>query len=154
MDQQNSGKKCFSLVVRKLTALKLGILQILEYNTTKFIVSLPMFDLPQEDETSQILAEMAAEGIDLSQPMQIDFFAAFEFKEQAEKALPQVQKLQVNQLSFTKVKVQKPEVGGGVELVASVNLIPNAETLDKWDQAFTDCVEKLKGYSDGWGIAL
>ena len=113
-----------------------------------------MFDLPEEDETSQILAEMAAEGIDLTQPMQIDFFAAFEFKEQADKALPQVKKLAVQNTPFAEVKIQKPEAGGGVELVASVTLVPNAETLDEWDEAFTDCVEKLKGYSDGWGIAL
>ncbi|MER2491663.1 ribonuclease E inhibitor RraB [Catenovulum sediminis] len=107
-----------------------------------------------DDQTSLILAEMAAEGIDLTQAMQIDFFAAFEFKEQAEKALPQVKTLSVNGVSFENIKIQKPEAGGGVELIASVTLVPEQPILDEWDQAFTDCVENLKGYSDGWGIAL
>ncbi len=107
-----------------------------------------------DDETGQILAEMAAEGIDLSQPMQIDFYAAFEFKDAAEAVLPKVKQLDLSGEQFSQVKIQKPELGGGVELVASLTILPTHQRISEIDDAFTECVEGNKGYSDGWGAEV
>ncbi|WP_017443890.1 ribonuclease E inhibitor RraB [Gayadomonas joobiniege] len=114
-----------------------------------------MFILPPEtDETAEILAEMEAEGIDLSQPVKIDFFAVFEFKEQAEKALPKIKSFTLGNYKFSSVVLQKPEQGGGYEVIASLTMLAQKDALDELDQAFTACVEGVKGYSDGWGIGL
>ncbi|MCU4675175.1 ribonuclease E inhibitor RraB [Catenovulum sp. 2E275] len=107
-----------------------------------------------DDESGQILAEMAAEGIDLSQPMQIDFYAAFEFKETAEAVLAKVKQLDLSGQHFDQVNIQKPELGGGVELVASLTIVPDHQTISQIDEIFTACVESNKGYSDGWGAEI
>lgn len=107
-----------------------------------------------DDETGQILAEMAAEGADLSQPMQIDFYAAFEFEDTATAVLPLVKQIDLGDKKFDEVKIQKPDTGGGVELVASLTAIPSYQTISTIDELFTQCVESNKGYSDGWGAEI
>lgn len=109
---------------------------------------------PDDDETSQILAEMAEMGIDLSQPIKIDFIAAFEHKAAAEEAKISVASLEIDNRAFESVSLSKPELGGGIELIASLTLIPTQEVITKIDELFTDCVEKLGGYSDGWGAEI
>lgn len=114
-----------------------------------------MFILPPEkDETAEILQQIQAQGIDLSKPVQVDFFAAFEFKEQAEKALPKVKNFRLGELTFSSVVLQKPEQGGGVELVASLTMLAEKQALEALDEAFTACIEGVKGFSDGWGIGF
>ncbi|KMT63785.1 ribonuclease E inhibitor RraB [Catenovulum maritimum] len=109
---------------------------------------------PEDDQTSQILAEMAESGIDLSQEMKIDFIGAFEFKETAEEAIKIVESLVISGRQFETVKLAKPEFGGGVELIASLTLVPTQEVITEIDDAFTTCIENLRGYSDGWGVEL
>lgn len=107
-----------------------------------------------DDETGQILAEMAAEGADLSKPMLIDFYAAFEFEDTAKLVAPLVKQLDLQGKNFEQVTIEKPDLGGGFELVASIKIIPTYETITAIDDVFTDCVESKKGFSDGWGAEI
>ncbi|NTS76842.1 ribonuclease E inhibitor RraB [Catenovulum sp. SM1970] len=107
-----------------------------------------------DDENGEILAEMAEAGIDFEQTYQVDFFAAFEFEDRANAAIDTVKKLTIDGLKFSEVSVGKPEEGGGFELVASLSIKLEHAVITAIDEAFTECVESVRGYSDGWGVSF
>lgn len=105
-------------------------------------------------ETAQILAEMQQAGIDLSQPLQVDFIAAFEFKDKAESAADTIKQQSFAGQTFSNITVETAEVGGGYDLIASLTMTLEESQIDAIDAAFTAAVEKLRGYSDGWGVGV
>ena len=55
-----------------------------------------------------------------------------------------VEKVNVVDKFVENVVIEKPELGGGVELIASLTLVPTHEIITNIDEAFTECVENLK----------
>ncbi len=107
-----------------------------------------------DDENGEILTEMAEAGLDFSKTYTVDFFAAFEFEDKANDAIATVEALSVKDLNFNKVIVGKAESGNGYELIASLEIKLEHALITTIDEAFTVCVEKLRGYADGWGVEL
>ncbi|AWB66525.1 ribonuclease E inhibitor RraB [Saccharobesus litoralis] len=107
-----------------------------------------------DDENGQLLAEMQEAGVDFSQSYNVDFYAAFEFEDRAQQALEILQKAKVAGQSFADIRIQKPEQGGGVELVATINMLLDHQAITALDEDFTVQIEKLRGYADGWGVDL
>ncbi|WP_157964714.1 ribonuclease E inhibitor RraB [Algibacillus agarilyticus] len=107
-----------------------------------------------DDENGEVLKEMFEAGIDFSQTYNVDFYAAFEFEERGQEAIDALQKMTFSEQSFADVKLQKPEQGGGVELVATIPLQLEYQTITDIDNAFTAKIEKLRGFADGWGVDL
>ncbi len=107
-----------------------------------------------DDENGEILTEMAEAGLDFSKTYTVDFFAAFEFEDKAKDAISIVEALAVNDSNFKQVVVSKAESGNGYELIASLDIKLEHALITTIDDAFTVCVEKLRGYADGWGVEL
>ena len=101
-----------------------------------------------DDDTGQLLAEMAAEGINLNQMHMVDFFILFEQKEQAES----FEKAIVEDELAPKTELQKCKDTGVWEVVTTVQLVPDHQLLSQTEQYLESIANSHEGYGDGWGI--
>ena len=101
-----------------------------------------------DDDNGQLLADMAAAGLDLNQVHTVDFFILFEQKPHAEdfiKAITADELAPVTQL-------QKCPDTGVWEVIASVSMVPEHTLLGQTEQYIESIANPLNGYGDGWGI--
>ncbi len=101
-----------------------------------------------DDENGRLLAEMQAEGIDLSKTYPVDFFHLFEKKPQAEKMAEVMAKSHPE----VTVKVFEDETPGVWDVSCTVSVVPSYDSICEWEKAFESIADKCEGYADGWGI--
>ncbi|MFC3032205.1 ribonuclease E inhibitor RraB [Pseudoalteromonas fenneropenaei] len=100
------------------------------------------------DDNGQLLAEMAAEGIDLTQVHPVDFFILFEQKPQAEAF---IKHMQSDELAPQMILQKCPDTGVW-EVKTTVAMVPEHTLLGQTEQYLESIADGHDGYGDGWGI--
>ena len=100
------------------------------------------------DETGQVLEEMASAGIDLSIKHDVVFFQLFEEKAQAEALVAHL-KAQAPEM---KVILEPDETPNVWDVNCIVGMVPSYEGIVAQEAEFEQLATKFKGYNDGWGI--
>ena len=110
------------------------------------------------DETGQILREMADAGFDFNEDYVVDFFGLFHTEEDADGVAKQFIKRIENNEPFVKVETRSYEHGGdasiAIELQVSKVMPVTHEAISEFELEYKRIVEKHKGYSDGWGVFM
>ncbi|WP_448550445.1 ribonuclease E inhibitor RraB [Thalassotalea fusca] len=100
------------------------------------------------DETGQVLAEMHATGIDLTQLHSVVFFQLFEKKEQAQMMVDYLKE----KAPDMKVVLQPDEVPNVWDVDCTINMIPDYDAIVAQEAQLEQIADKFNGYNDGWGI--
>ena len=110
------------------------------------------------DETGQILQEMADAGFDFGEEYVVDFFALFHKEEDADNVAKIFLRRIDEQEPIVKVESRNYDHGGkeadAVELQVSKILPVTHEAISEFELEFKRIAEKHSGYSDGWGVFM
>jgi regulator of RNase E activity RraB len=110
------------------------------------------------DDTGQILKEMADAGFDFTEEYVVDFFALFHKEEDAEEVAKIFLRRIDEQEAIVKVESRKYDHGGkesdAVELQVSKILPVTYDAISEFELDFKRIAEKYHGYSDGWGVYM
>ncbi|AZZ99168.1 ribonuclease E inhibitor RraB [Pseudoalteromonas sp. R3] len=101
-----------------------------------------------DDDNGQLLAEIAAAGVDLTQMHSIDFFILFEQKADAERFMSTIAEDEL----APKTKLDTCPDTGVWEVVTSVTMVPEHQLLSQTEQYLESIANSHEGYGDGWGI--
>lgn len=100
-----------------------------------------------DDGNGDMLRALMDAGIDLSQPLAIDFYLVFKNKEQAEKAMAALvaSKLQGEvELHFNDLEQW--------ELIVSQTMVPEHAAVTAREAELDKFAKKFGGHNDGWGV--
>jgi len=100
------------------------------------------------DETGQVLAEMHAAGIDLTQLHSVVFFQLFEKKEQAQMMVDYLKE----KAPDMKVVLQPDEIPNVWDVDCTITMIPDYDAIVAQEAQLEQIADKFNGYNDGWGI--
>jgi len=110
------------------------------------------------DETGQILQEMANAGFDFSENYVVDFFALFHTEQDADAVAKIFLKRLEQGEAFVKVESRHYDHGGdasiAIELQVSKLMPVTYEAISEFELEYKRIAEKHKGYSDGWGVFM
>lgn len=106
-----------------------------------------LMSLPDDDNGKMLLA-MAESGMDLSQPMDVDFFLVFDEQRDAETALEDL----VNSDSAGEVELMFNEETTKHEIIVTLNMVPEYETIVAQEAELNSFAEDYDGITDGWGV--
>ena len=101
-----------------------------------------------DDENGQLLAEIAAAGVDLNQTVDVDYFHLFEKKPDAEKMLAAVKDAHPE----AKLKLFEDDTPGVWDVSCSVAITPSYDNICQYEKVFETIAEQHRGYADGWGL--
>jgi hypothetical protein len=101
-----------------------------------------------DDENGQLLAEIAAAGVDLSKMQQIDFFILFEQQTDADKFAKDI----VSDALVQTADVEKCKDTGVWEVITHVQMVPEHTLLGQAEQYLESIANGYNGYGDGWGL--
>lgn len=101
-----------------------------------------------DDDSGQLLAEIASAGIDLSKMHQIDFFLLFEQQTDAEKFAKEV----VTDALVQNAELEKCKDTGIWEVITQVKMVPEHTLLSQAEQYIESIANNFNGYGDGWGL--
>lgn len=102
------------------------------------------------DETGNVLADMADAGVDLSIKHDVVFFQLFEEKSQAEALATYLQ----TKLPDINVSIHPDETPNVWDLDCTVNMVPDYDVIIAQELEFERMAAKFNGYNDGWGIEI
>ena len=100
------------------------------------------------DETGQVLTEMAAAGIDLNKQHAVVFFQLFENEADAKAMAAHLAQEQPD----LSVAVHPDEIPNVWDLDCTIAMIPSYHAIVEQEQAMEKLAAKFNGYNDGWGI--
>ena len=111
------------------------------------------------DETGQILQDMADAGFDFDDgEYVVDFFALFHKEEDADRLAQVFLKRIDNDEPFVKVESRNYDHGGkasdAIELQVSKVMPVTHEAISEFELEYKRLAEKHNGYSDGWGVFM
>lgn len=110
------------------------------------------------DETGQILKEMADAGFDFEPEYVVDFFALFHKEEDADTVAKLFMQRIENDEPFVKVETRNYDHGGAaadaIELQVSKVMKVEYQAIADFELEYKRIAEKHKGYSDGWGVFM
>lgn len=110
------------------------------------------------DETGQILQEMADAGFDFNEEYVVDFFALFHNEDDAEDVAKIFLRRIDEKEAIVKVESRNYDHGGkeadAIELQVSKVLPVTHAAISEFELDFKRIAEKHKGYSDGWGVYM
>ncbi|MFY8272698.1 ribonuclease E inhibitor RraB [Pseudoalteromonas sp. SSDWG2] len=101
-----------------------------------------------DDDTGQILQEMHAQGVDLTQVHTVDFFLLFEQQAHAQSYVDALSSAEVN----PNTELTTCPDTGVFEVKASVSMVPQYELICNMEAYLESLADKHNGYGDGWGI--
>ena len=101
-----------------------------------------------DDETGQVLAEMQAAGINLTEMHNVVFFQLFEQEMQAKAMVEHL----AAQAPDMHVIVEPDEMPNVWDVNCTVKMIPSYEAIVAQEAEFELLAAKFKGYNDGWGV--
>lgn len=101
-----------------------------------------------KDENGELLREMHEAGVDLSQPLNIDFFFVFKTKKDAEAM--------IEALAATgetlETALEKNDIHEDWDLCCTINMVPTHAAITLRELQFTKLAEQHNGLEDGWGV--
>ncbi len=100
------------------------------------------------DDNGQMLAEMAAAGVDLSQVHPVDFFILFEQQNDAERFAKEI----AGDELAPQTKLGRCPDTGVWEVLTTVKMVPEHTLLGQTEQYLESIANQYNGYGDGWGI--
>lgn len=100
------------------------------------------------DDTGNVLADMAEAGIDLNVSHAVVFFQLFEQKSQAE-AMAEYLNHHHPEIS---VNLHADEIPNVWDLDCTLTLVPEYQAIVDKELFFEQLAAKFDGYNDGWGI--
>jgi len=110
------------------------------------------------DETGQILQQMADAGFDFSEEYVVDFFALFHNEADADKVAKLFLDRIDNDEPFVKVESRNYDHGGeasdAIELQVSKVMPVEYQGISEFEKEYKKIAEKHGGYSDGWGVFM
>jgi hypothetical protein len=116
-----------------------------------------------DDADGNVLADLAAHGVDMSQPLPIEFTVAAPNESSAqaiERALAKAG--YATEVYFDegepdaagKIDPDDPEFGPSWTVYAHVRMIPTYDEIMRIQADLTRLVEPLNGHADGWGALV
>lgn len=100
------------------------------------------------DENGALLREMHEAGIDLSQPLDVDFFFVFRTKKDAEAM--------ITALAATgetlETALEKNEIHEDWDLRCTLNMVPTHSAITLREMQFGKLAQQNNGEGDGWGV--
>lgn len=110
------------------------------------------------DETGEILQEMADAGFDFEGEYVVDFYALFHKEEDADRLAQVFLKRIDNDEPFVKVESRNYDHGGkaadAIELQVSKVMEVTHANISEFESEYKKLAEKHGGYSDGWGVFM
>lgn len=110
------------------------------------------------DETGEILQQMAEADFDFGPEYVVDFFALFHKEEDADKVANIFLRRIDQDEPFVKVESRIYEHGGkdsnAIELQVSKVMNVNHKDISEFELEYKRIAEKYNGYSDGWGVFM
>lgn len=100
------------------------------------------------DENGALLREMHEAGIDLSQPLDIDFFFVFKTKRDAEAMAAALAALGEE----IETALEHNEIHEDWDLCATLNMVPTHSAVTLRELQFGKLAEQNSGQGDGWGV--
>lgn len=101
-----------------------------------------------DDDNGELLAEMAEQGVDLTQFHTVDFFILFEQQDHAQSFADAIQHDEL----APSTKIQRCSDTGVWEVLTSIKMVPEHSLLTTTEQYLESLADKHHGYGDGWGI--
>ena len=108
-----------------------------------------LMSLP-DDDNGKMLAAMAEAGMDLSQPMDVDFFLVFDQQRDAETALEDLVNSDAD--ADGEVELMFNEETTKHEIIVTINMIPEYEAIVAKEAELNEFVTEFDGMTDGWGV--
>ncbi len=99
------------------------------------------------DGNGDMLRALMDAGIDLSQPLAIDFYLVFKNKDQAEKAMAALVASELQgevELHFNDLEQW--------ELIVSQTMVPEHAAITTREVELDKFAKKFSGHNDGWGV--
>ena len=120
-----------------------------------------MTEYPQ-DEDGQVLAELAAQGVDMSKPLLIEFPVAVPDEPAALKICSTLcgegydAEIQFDsgEEDFDEESDEADEFGPSWTVFVAVKMVPDYAEILRIQQDLDRIVKPLDGFSDGWGVML
>ncbi|OUS28801.1 hypothetical protein A9Q98_07190 [Thalassotalea sp. 42_200_T64] len=100
------------------------------------------------DENGSVLAEMQEAGIDLSQPVIVEFFQLFEQQDNANALAQHI----TNSEMDVKVNVHPDQTPNVWDVDCQIEMIPSYDNIVAMEETFEKLARKFDGYNDGWGV--
>jgi len=100
-----------------------------------------------DDGNGDMLRALMDAGIDLSQPLAIDFYLVFKNKDQAEKAMAALVASELQgevELHFNDLEQW--------ELIVSQTMVPEHAAVTAREVELDKFAKKFSGHNDGWGV--
>ncbi len=101
-----------------------------------------------DDADRQVIAQLKAQGSDITKPMDVIFYLYFHTQAQAEAL-----RASVSSMGFT-VNIQRNDNPPAWALVANKTIVPDEDTILPLSHKFTALAASQSGVYDGWEAAL
>ena len=101
-----------------------------------------------KDENGELLREMHEAGIDLTLPRNVEFFAFFKTKKEAEAMAAAL----ATDSEVVSTSVEQNEIQDDWDLCCSIHMVPSHAAITLRELSFTKLAEKHNGEGDGWGV--
>lgn len=99
------------------------------------------------DDNGATLREMHEAGVDLSKPLDVDFYLIFKTQKDAEAMIAELA-----DSDETGTALEKNEVHDDWDLRCTVNMVPSHTQITLRESLFEKMAEKHGGLGDGWGV--
>ncbi|MEW4455192.1 ribonuclease E inhibitor RraB [Bremerella sp. JC817] len=104
-----------------------------------------MFDPDAKAVTAQALELIEADGSDLSQPLEMDFFIAVPSQQSGEQIAEEARKIGFE------TSVEQDEESGEWTCYCTKTILASVDTVFDIEETLDDLAEPFGGYSDGFG---
>ncbi|GGQ20836.1 ribonuclease E inhibitor RraB [Shewanella litoralis] len=101
-----------------------------------------------DDDNGQMLAAMADAGIDLTQPLEVDFFLVFDDQRDAESAIEALSQTDMN----GELELNFDEESTKWEVIVCLHMVPEYDALVAKETELNTFAQEFDGISDGWGV--
>ncbi|MGS0675220.1 ribonuclease E inhibitor RraB [Shewanella sp. 0m-4] len=101
-----------------------------------------------DDDNGKMLEAMADAGIDLSVALDVDFFLVFEDQRDAESALEELGKSDLE----GEIELLLNDDSGKWELIVCLNMVPTYDTIVEQELNLHEFAQEFGGITDGWGV--
>ncbi|MCT8986965.1 ribonuclease E inhibitor RraB [Shewanella phaeophyticola] len=101
-----------------------------------------------DDDNGQMLAAMADAGIDLTQPLEVDFFLVFDDQRDAESAMEALTQTELQ----GELELNFDEESTKWEVIVCLQMVPEYDALVAKETELNNFAQEFDGISDGWGV--
>jgi len=101
-----------------------------------------------DDDNGKMLAAMSEAGIDLSKPLDIDFFLVFDDQRDAESATEELANSDIE----GEMELHLNDEVGKWELIVCIKMVPQYQAIVDQELELNQFAVEFGGVTDGWGV--